>query len=272
MGKRLVKNQEKTTSPKSTEDSAAPALSRGLALLKLLNQKGSLSLEEATAEARWPKSSVARLLDVLEKEGLLFRDPQTRRYTAIYELARKESIENLLRQLAPASLQTLANQTHQTAELHLVDCDESGSPGLIILDQFEPADAVVHVRARIGNRRDLTELDATTQVLQAFKDVPLSTRGRWVWRQGKKTKMTAQEQQHLIHQARKNNLGLDVGINTHGVYRYAVPICDAHQHLRAVLVLAQLCTPHGPVPPREDWAHALQKEGSQLQDRLNKAL
>lgn len=272
MVKRAVKTRESEPTHSKGVESAAPALSRGIALLKLLNEASSLSLEQIAGQTGWPKSSVARLLGVLEKEGLLLRDPSTRHYTAVYDLRRKESTESLLRQLAPQSLQTLAEETKQTAELYLVEDANSQVAEPVLIDQCEPADAVVHVLARVGNRRDLVELDATVQIIQAFSKVKLPARGRWVWYQGKQRKLPASEQKKLISQALGKRLGLDASINTHGVYRYAVPLFDPHGKLRAVLVLAQLCTAHSPVPPQDKLINALQKEGAQLQARLNQTL
>ncbi len=266
---RAVKPRKPTNPP--SENSTAPALSRGLALLKLLNQEGSLSLEKMAGTTGWPKSSLSRLLDVLEKEGLILRDRVTRRYRAVYELTAKESTVSLLRQLAPQHLRALAKQTAQTAELYLVESTaQTAKPGLTMIEQGEPPNAVTHIRARVGDQRDLVELDATAQVFFAFGSTTMPKRKRWVWRAGVQANITAREQQRLVKQAQAQKIGLDASINPHGVFRYAIPICDGENKLRAVLALAQLCTPHGPVPPVHELISILQAEGAQLHTSLRK--
>jgi len=146
----------------ATDHDPAPALGRGIWLLRELGRQGPLTLEALAARSTWPKTSVARLLQSLEQSGLIARDGSTRAYHAQVRLVPTAVADEVL-QHARQALPTLSKQTGQTAELYTPRPD-----GLVMVDRSEPTDGEVHVRARVGFLRTPEELEAVLQVGLAF--------------------------------------------------------------------------------------------------------
>jgi DNA-binding IclR family transcriptional regulator len=65
---------------------ATPALTRGIALLRLLENGEALSLEAVARQTGWPKSSLSRLLATLAELGLVARDSGHRTHRALMRL------------------------------------------------------------------------------------------------------------------------------------------------------------------------------------------
>lgn len=67
-------------------DDPAPALGRGIAILRHLELNGSCSLEQLARHFRWPKASLLRLTESLRRAGVVLRDPATKRYHSLVQL------------------------------------------------------------------------------------------------------------------------------------------------------------------------------------------
>lgn len=72
--------------PNTPASDPAPALGRGIAILRHLEQQGSCSLEQLARHFRWPKASLLRLTESLRQAGVLTRDPLSKRYRALVHL------------------------------------------------------------------------------------------------------------------------------------------------------------------------------------------
>ncbi|MEM1447378.1 MAG: helix-turn-helix domain-containing protein [Planctomycetota bacterium] len=228
----------------------APALNRGLTLIRRLAEQGPASLEALAHGTGWPKSSVLRLLRSLEIASAVRRDPVTRRYHPRLQLVPIESPQRSLSERAGPTMDTLSETTAATIELYRwVD------GRLTMVDRREPRDAVVCVRARVGDVRDLSELEALAQVVRvwAMDGGPRSwsgwNRSLWYWSDGKKRRLSAARRDTVLAEAGKRRVGVDLSINLHGVRRYAVPLFDRPEpHSDAdealgVLAIAQACSP-----------------------------
>jgi DNA-binding IclR family transcriptional regulator len=222
----------------------APALGRGLTLLGALDREGACSLEQLARMHRWPKSSVARLLRSLELAGVVHRDPATMRYHATTRFVRLHGLTEDVRRCAQADMVSLASAVEHTVELHGFNDRDSDRP-LVMIDRCEPEGVAVRVHARIGFARQLDEIDALTQVVLAFggEGVRAAAHRPWVWRQGRRAWLTAPAVQRLAHKARLARAAMDEDVNSNGVFRYAAPILDGDQRLRAVIAIAQFVTP-----------------------------
>lgn len=216
----------------------APALTRGLALLRRLSTDGSASLEQLAEESGWPKSSVARLLTSLTAAGAVERDVATRHYSARVRLvsidAREEAWISRWRPLAAI----LAEQAGHTAELF------SWAGGrLTMIDRCEPAGAMVSAKARIGFQRELSEFDALTQVAVAFGGTAVSR--FWAWQGGVKSPVSAALRRQRIDRLLNEGSGCDLGVNSNGICRYAAPVLGTEpgsdRRLLAVVAIAQVC-------------------------------
>jgi hypothetical protein len=72
----------------------APALGRGIAILRHLEQQGSCSLEQLARHFRWPKASLLRLTESLRQAGVVVRDPLSKRYRALVHLVGQPTSES----------------------------------------------------------------------------------------------------------------------------------------------------------------------------------
>lgn len=227
-----------------TASDPAPALTRGLELLRRLERDGAASLERLVRDTAWPKSSVARLLLSLENAAAVWRDPVTRRYHArVHLVAVDDAHDRLAAAWRPVADRLAAAACH-TVELHRFDAGR-----LVMVDRLEPEDAVVTAKARIGFERDFRELEALTQVVFAFglpeRDWPEAR--PWVWRDGRRRPITAGRRAQVVDRVRRDGVATDLGVNTNGVFRYAAPVFTDGR-LRAVLAIAQVCTPAAAAP------------------------
>lgn len=225
----------------------APALSRGLELLRRLDADGPASLESLTHATAWPKSSVSRILQSLELAGAVRRDPASRLYHPHLKLVAAEPAGRSLIERAGPMMDGLCRETGVTVELYAWR-----DAGLTMIDRREPDQAEVCVRARVGHARDLTEIEALSQVARVWKlsDMPdanvLPQRKLWVWNAGQKNRFTAAQLKNALKETRQRKIGIDLDINENGVRRYACPMINASakpaEH-QGVLALAQVCPP-----------------------------
>jgi len=230
----------------------APALGRGLRLLRLLDHQGACSLEQLAAATSWPKSSLLRLLGSMERAGLegwvpLGGGVDAVNLTTNFKpptdgalMARLEPVGGPwvgLRDACAAALSDLARLGNGTAELHAWDGRE-----LVMVDRVEDEHSGVSIHARIGWRRELSEADALTQVLLSWGG--LSPRRRyWIWRAGERQQLPRGEVDELLDAAREQGAGSDPEPNGHGVWRQAAPLFAGEAQLVGVLALARAWTP-----------------------------
>ncbi|RMD75109.1 MAG: hypothetical protein D6820_15355, partial [Lentisphaerae bacterium] len=68
---------------KQNKKAAAPALQRGIEIIRLLADQIPRTLEELNRQTGIPKSSLLRFLETLELLNIVERDPVTRAYRAL---------------------------------------------------------------------------------------------------------------------------------------------------------------------------------------------
>lgn len=194
---------------------AAPALARGLALLEDLSADGPRSLEHLARDHAWPKTSVLRLLQTLEEAGAVARDPASKRWMAVKRLVPDQQDAGERARLG-ALLAQLAEATGGTAEWWV-----AGGPGLVLAARHEPEAGEVTVRARIGFRRALDELEAVTAAACAA-GLAQPDGSCWRWRDGRRCPASAAETADLLAQVRAHDgLAWDAASNPQGVVRVA---------------------------------------------------
>lgn len=218
----------------------APALSRGIALLDLLNRDGPQVLERLAVETATAKSTALRLLAGLERLGLVARDPATRRFHARAAVVRGRDggAEAARVRQVLAGLARDAGHAAEWWELR------EGLP--VMADRADPEDASTAVRARIGFVREAREADAVVVVAMAFAGLAPAARPT----QARDRRQVAVARGELLAQVaacRQRGMAADSGINGNGVRRFAAPVL-ADGALRGILAIAQ----GGGVPPGSD--------------------
>lgn len=220
----------------------APALERGILLLKILDDGQSRSLEELTTLSGLPKPSVLRMAETMVRMGLIYRDEQNKRFQALVRLtAIGSGDQSFLKQLRH-EMSALSHATGQTVEWYV-----PAREGMALTEQFFPVDSVVVVRARIGFLRSWSgEFEAVGMAARAFSDeasqIPMPDN---MWRyhaDGERADLSSSEIDGLIEKTRANQIAIDDEYNSHGVRRLACGVFR-DQRIAGVLSVAIVFSP-----------------------------
>jgi DNA-binding IclR family transcriptional regulator len=200
---------------------AAPALERGIQILRLLEHGDAKSLDFIASSTGIPKASAIRLLQTLADADLVGRTPD-RTYRARARLVPLgNGRSEFVRRVAEA-LGELARQTRQTAEWYV-----PSEQGMVLVQRREPEAQQVHVVARIGFVRGwYGELDAVSAAANAFagRDLGACT-GFWVYDEnGEHRALSAREARERVDEALGEGMSRDRTYNTNGVRRAAAAV------------------------------------------------
>lgn len=125
-------------------------LDRALGMLELLGTENrSLTLTEFSRRLRLPKSTLLRLLAVLERHGFIVKDANIGSYSLglkLYELGNKAVARIDLKEQARPHLERLVASLHETANLSVLQ-----GASAVVLDRLEPS-RVLRVPTNIGER------------------------------------------------------------------------------------------------------------------------
>jgi DNA-binding IclR family transcriptional regulator len=214
----------------------APALTRGLALLRLLEQDGRCSLEQLVASSGFPKTSVLRLLASLEQAGAVGRDPLSKRYRALQRLVPCDEPDSRLRLGVAEVLPALAEATAATAELYV------WGDTMVMVDRCEAEGQQLRIQARIGFRRDLSELDALGQIACVWGGHAPAPQA-WAYVAGRPKRLSLARRRELLTVARAHGVARDNDLNGYGVLRLAAPLLAADGSLLGALAIARSWVP-----------------------------
>jgi DNA-binding IclR family transcriptional regulator len=201
----------------SSASSPAPALARGIELLRLLGTHGPLSLDQAARHTRIPKASLLRLLKTLEAEGLARR--RGSEYAAAAHIVNVPGSEPTFEARVEEALGRIATSTGLTSEWYV-----PSPAGMLLLKRAEPPSAEVEVKARVGFLRPWRgELDAVAAVgIASFGEESTSRAGHWTYvRDGVSGKLSAKAAELRIARARRDGYVVDEILNPNGVRRTA---------------------------------------------------
>ncbi len=128
--------------------STAPALDRGIDVVELLaSSESAVSFSEILTTLKIPRASLARILNTLQRRGIVDKLRQNGRYRLgmkLLYLGHRLQDKIRLRSVAWPFMQRLAEDLHETVELSIQDRNQ-----LVLIEQIEgPGDVRVH--SRIG--------------------------------------------------------------------------------------------------------------------------
>ncbi len=236
----------------------APALGRGVALLRFLEREGVCTLDALARAHGWPKPSVLRLLRSLALAGLVAQDAESRCWQALMHLVPSQGPEHLLRARAAGILPALAERLGHTVELYRYT-----GVNMEMIERAEPEAGGVIVRARIGFVRTFDEAEAVTLVAAAWAEAPSRWR-RWQWLRDadgpRRVELDDRAFAALVHTVAATGSAWDADINEWGVRRCAVPVRDGDGRLIGALAaaLTGITDRRDAVPPLlADAAHRL---------------
>jgi DNA-binding IclR family transcriptional regulator len=221
----------------------APALTRGLALLRLLSRDGALTLDRIARSTGWPKPSLLRLLRTLANDGAAARDPATGRWRATLRLA---AIENEDLRLVNRCAQGVARLCREAGHVVEVYAWEDGR--MVMIDRADPPHGEVLVRMRLGGIRDGSELDAVS-VWGAALGGAARPRRIWEWNAGAKVAIGRSRWDEAVTAARSAGVACDRDPNGNLVRRFAAPVTGDGGQLLGVIALA--CAPMSAPSPHD---------------------
>lgn len=213
---------------------AAPALTRGLALLRLLGDGTPRTLDALVDRTGIPRSSAFRLLESLCAERYLVKE-EAGGYRAAWVLQPREDAHAAFGLELERQLTRLRDRCRFTAEWWTPD-----ETGIVLASQLVSAVGEVQVKARPGFRREFSgELECVVTLALAFSKRPPDTGAFSAFvRNGVRRKLPAAEVRARIDSARRTQMCADRCFNDNGVRRLAQAVFS-NGVLRGVLALAE---------------------------------
>ena len=214
------------------KQSSAPALERGIEIIRLLTERSPLSLEKISTTIKAPKSTVSRLLEVLCQTNIVFRDFRSKNYFLI------ETLVPAITTISPIQidniLQNLTEETNLTAEWYIPN-----KHGLLLLNQKDPVNSEISIRVGIGFIRSwFTEIEAVSAIGLAFyKDISLPSKSKRYLNNGTLSEINKTDIKKIIQTVKKENGLLDSVFNINGIRRMAVPIFGKNKKLIAIVAI-----------------------------------
>ncbi|MCY8515608.1 IclR family transcriptional regulator [Bacillus atrophaeus] len=142
---------DKASKPK--EEPGLRTVQRALDILYCFSlEKQELSLTEISREINLAMSTTTRLLATLEKNNFIYKDQETLKYRLgqkLYYLGHLAGKSIKLREIAQPILETLRDQTRETANLYLLEHDYR-----VCIEQAEGLQSIRHL-VKIGEKLPL---------------------------------------------------------------------------------------------------------------------
>ena len=228
-----------TQAPQMPDDSSTL---RAFGVLELVARAdGPLSLDELTQLCGLPKPSVYRILGLLQRGGLVQREPAAKRYcigARMSRLALEVMMRSPQRARRHAILQQLVAEIGETCNLTMLDGNE-----VLYLDRVETSSPVrVHLAA--GSRVPLHCTASGKLFLSQLSDSQAATLlGPGPYRRFTENTITdPAELQKALRRIRSEGMGTDVGEFLEGSVAVSVPVTDAQGRVCATVAV------HGPAP------------------------
>ncbi len=205
---------------KQKKKSPAPALEKGIRILRRLSENGPQNLEMLSKDIGEPKASVLRYLDTLVSLGMAGRDPVSREYCAKVAILGLDSAGKELSEKVQSLLDALSEKTCRTAEWYVFNGGR-----MVLTMRSEPENAMIHVKAKVGFVRELdVEFEAVTRIAVSNLRLDMSGRKYQGYRNGKKKELTESACRKMVEEDARNGFAMDMEYNPNGVRRYAVPV------------------------------------------------
>jgi len=197
----------------------APALARGVEILRLLEREPERTLEGIAAHLPYPKPSIFRLLQTLAQIGLVEKTPEAR-YRALQVLRPAGVARRDLAQALEEVMEGLVGETGCTVEWF-----ESTQEGMLLRRQRHPAQEV-RVVARPGFLRVWNdEADAVALLGLAFAPEAPEPGAMGAYRaDGVKGPLSARQVRGRVAAARTAQAASDPAFNTNGIRRSAAAV------------------------------------------------
>ncbi|MHC4871255.1 MAG: helix-turn-helix domain-containing protein [Planctomycetota bacterium] len=206
------------------KNNTAPALARGIEIIRFLQSNGESSLEEIASLLNMPKSSASRILETLCNMSVAERNTSSKKYCLRQMLIDTRKTNAISESKVRKVLESLAEKTLSTAEWYI-----PAENGMVIISRAEPANAAVSVRAKLGFTRDFDkELDAVCALgLAFFKEGRLlNSSYKTYTADGVSGTFTQREAEEKVAESLTNKYCCDLIFNGMGVRRCAALVIN----------------------------------------------
>lgn len=221
------------------EKDPAPALTRGLALIRQLSREGQGMLEHLAQRCGWPKSSTLRYLQALELAGVVEQDLSSKVWHLRERLAPLSQSNQSLLESWRDRLGALSHELGHCVELY-----HTSPSGVTLIDRADLLVQDKQLSARIGFVRDLSECDATALLYFAFSGRKSAAGDlSWRWIDGERARVKAAERNRLLRETRRSGIAIDLEFNINGIRRFAFGLIDGAGALEGIVAIAQRLTP-----------------------------
>ncbi len=222
-----------------TSHDPAPALGRGLELLRLLGKKPGATLDDLAKSTGWPKSSLLRLLASLEQHGAATRAGRSGWRTTVNLSG---AVSGVGAEAWQGALPALANMGVR-AELYRFDDD-----GPVLTAIAEPAGWATTGMVQTHWRPQTAEMLAPVQLWLAHR-APAPPGRTWYWRERERAWLSASASRRLVDRVRLAPLAECPARNHNALRRCAVAL-RGDRLVVGALVAAQVCFSAREVVPR----------------------
>ena len=204
--------------------STTPALERGIAILKLMENGTARSLDYITRETGFPKSSVLRILHTLLSLGLVTKTQPDQEWQAQARIEYLNPVENRFSAAVNSTLESLTQELGYTAEWY-EGCEE----GYRVAKRREAISTVAYVKATIGFiRLWVSELESVLQIGYSHDPkapAPRASTSFWVYDEaGKERSLKHDEVITLLALSKEQGISRDAFFNSNGVMRVSAPV------------------------------------------------
>lgn len=216
----------------NTADQSGRMLLRGLRLLEALSRNDSSPLRKLSETVGLPRSTVHRLLRVLEHESYVFQDSQSKEYRLtmkLFEVGSRRMTAIGLRERAFPLMESLMQQTGETVILSVLD-----GQMIVHVDRVE-SEASTGVTSPIGHRLPVHCTAAGKAILSAYPPAHRSTlltlddsAGGLLPRMTDRTIVQIEDLYRELEQISSRGYAIDHGESTPGVHALAAPIRGSH--------------------------------------------
>jgi DNA-binding IclR family transcriptional regulator len=217
-----------TSRPRSDRRYVVPAVERAILILQLLGREPErLTISEIAQRLGIPKSTVFTILTTLQEHNMVEREETSGRFGLGMELFALGSI--VLESLNPRSagreiLKRLAEETHLTAHLGIVDRDE-----VVYIEKIE-SQARIKVSSRVGGRMSLhcTALGKAMLSAMPERERDLLLEGMRFSQQTPNTITSRASLLEELQRVRERGYAVDDEENEPGIRCLAAPVYNHH--------------------------------------------
>lgn len=215
---------------------------RAFAIMEyVVRAEAPVSLDEATQGCKLPKPTVYRILGMLQRGGLLQREPFTKRYSVgprLSTIALEVMQNSSVRAQRQGILRQLVDEIGETCNFTMLDGNE-----VLYLDRVETSSPVrlhmepgsrVPLHCTASGKLFLSQL-SPKQLYQLIGKTPLK-------RHTQRTITDPKVLERALKRVRAENVGVDEGEYLEGSVCIAVPVTDTNGRMYAAVAV------HGPAP------------------------